>query len=62
MSKITYEAVPEHYKVFLDGKTVGTIKRVGDDRGYGWRYFAKGSKVPGEPFPTVALCKRSLEG
>ncbi len=62
MSNITYIPVPEHFKVKLDGKLVGVIKRSGDDRGYGWRYFPKGDRIGGQVFPTLAACKRSLEG
>jgi len=62
MSNITYVPVPEQFKVKLDGKLVGVIKKSGDDRGYGWRYFPKGDKVGGEVFASVIACKRSIEG
>lgn len=62
MSNITYIPVPEQFKVKLDGKLVGVIKKSGGDDGYGWRYFPKGSKVGGKPFTTLSDCKRSIEG
>ncbi len=47
--------------VKLAGKKVGEIKQ--DRRADGvcvYRYYPKGSKVGGEPFPTLQLCKQSL--
>jgi hypothetical protein len=43
--------------VYLDGRNTGIIK-LGKD-GW-WRYFPKGNK-PGDAFPTLASCKRSLQ-
>jgi hypothetical protein len=61
---VCYEFISEELTaVFLSngfGKTstrVGKIKKCAD----GWRYFAKGNNIPGEPFPTINACKRSLE-
>jgi hypothetical protein len=43
--------------VKLDGKTVGTIKEHKD----GWQYTPKGQKEGGKYYPSLALCKNSLE-
>lgn len=44
--------------VFLAGKRVGTIDKTFD----GWTYTPKGQKESGDTFPTLSLCKQSLEG
>jgi hypothetical protein len=44
--------------VYLDDRCVGTIKHRSDGK---FQYYSKGSKAKGEPFDTVAACKRSLE-
>ena len=43
--------------VRLDGRKVGEIRLTPQ----GFRYFPKGSEFAGEAFPTLALCKGSLE-
>ena len=43
--------------VRLDGKKVGEIRHVDSQ----WKYFPKGDKVGGEPFPTLEACQRSLQ-
>lgn len=60
MSNITFVPMPEQYKVKLDGKIVGVIKKSGDAKGYGWRYFPKGDKIGGEPFQYLHQCQKSL--
>ena len=45
-------------EVFLDNKFVGTIRYT---FGRLWQYTPKGQKEGGEEFPSLALCKRSLE-
>lgn len=61
INNITYEAVNPAVKVFLKTgnrqKHIGTIKHLPDG---GWAYSPKGHK-PGETFPSLAACKRSLE-
>lgn len=61
MSKITYQEADgprgRRAKVKLDGKYVGMIAPDGRD----FRYFPKGSNVPGRAFPSVDGVKRSLE-
>jgi len=54
MARITYKT---ETTVILDGKAVGKIKEL--DGGY--QYFPKGSKVGGEVFTHLRLCKDSLE-
>ena len=49
-------------KVYMDGKVVGTIKRITVGSGWVWQYFPKGSKTGGEQFKSLAECHRSLEG
>lgn len=44
-------------EVWLDRKLVGDIYH--DDGG--WRYYLRGSASGGELFPTIQLCKKSLE-
>ena len=44
--------------VYLDKKLVGNIYRVDITS---WQYFPKGHKEGGEMFPSLALCKKSLE-
>lgn len=52
---ITYA---EEYRVFLDVKHIGTIKRTPS----GWAYYPKGGgHYRGESFSTVAAVKRSIE-
>lgn len=48
--------VGNHRAVFLDGKRVGTIKRVNG----GWQYFPKGQKYGGEIFKNISECEESL--
>jgi hypothetical protein len=60
---ITYEfchgGQPRHITVFLDGKPVGHIEQLFDGM---WQYWPKGPRAEGgDKFPTLALCKRSLE-
>ena len=43
--------------VRLDNKVVGEILSVEG----GFQYFSKGSKTGGDVYPTLALCKKSLE-
>lgn len=58
---ITYKRVlgikAEAYHVLLDGRTVGTIKKLPE--GYAYRTTAR--SVWGETFPTLSACKASLE-
>lgn len=44
--------------VRLDKKVIGQIKLGADNL---WRYYPKGSTTPGEPFPTLEACQRSLQ-
>ena len=44
--------------VYLDKKHVGNIYRVDI---CDWQYFPKGKKEGGEMFPSLNLCKKSLE-
>lgn len=44
-------------RVRLDGKTVGRI--VSGQKGY---HYKPDGAAPGESFPTVDQCKRSIEG
>lgn len=54
---ITYKPRPNgSIRVFLDGKSVGTIHKLAGE----YRYQPFGGE-PGEWFPTLAECKRSLE-
>ena len=58
---ISYDTIttnPTTIRVTLDGKRVGIIYQQFDSM---WQYFPKGSKDGGDKFPTLALCKRSLE-
>ena len=50
------ENSPTDTTVFLDGKEVGRIHKVGN----GWSYFPKGQKKGGEVFKSLAACKFSL--
>ena len=43
--------------VKLDGKNVGIIVHKAE----GWQYIPNGQKTGGEFFPTLGLCKKSLE-
>ena len=45
-------------EVRLDGKYVGTIRPNGASL---WHYTPRGTKTPGESFPSVDAVKRSLE-
>ena len=59
---ITYQMQPDAViAVRLDGgygpRKVGEIRLTPS----GFRYYPTGGKTPGEPFPTLALCKQSLE-
>lgn len=61
MNDITYEAADPAVKVFLKvgtrKKRIGTIKLM--PKG-GWAYYPKGHG-PGDTFPSLAACQRSLE-
>jgi hypothetical protein len=52
-----YRRSPNPSTVILDKKVVGRIKRVDG----GWQYFPKGQSTGGDIFPSVGLCKQSLE-
>lgn len=54
---ITYKTAPETHYVYLDGKCVGTITLTPG----GYQYRPKGAKTGGDFYPTLALCKASLE-
>jgi hypothetical protein len=59
---ITYK--PTEYsgeiRVYLEGKFTGTIHQTTDNQ---FQYWPKGPRAKGgDKFPTLALCKRSLEG
>jgi hypothetical protein len=58
---ITYEATKLHNTttVKLDGKRVGFIRQ--DENGYAY-YPVSTPKKGGDYFPTLAACKRSIEG
>jgi hypothetical protein len=58
---ITYkELTPNTVAVFLQGKRVGTIQRRTVDNQ--WQYWPWGDmQEGGDVFPTLALCKQSLE-
>ena len=43
-------------EVFLDGKHIGTIKKVKD----GWSYFSEIQKTNGPVFKKRSICKKSL--
>lgn len=61
---IEYKFKGEGYlRVMLDGKWVGSIAHVDttDEHQGGWQYTPKGEKKGGDIFPTLALCKKSLE-
>jgi hypothetical protein len=61
MAKITYkEITPNTTAVFLEGKRVGTIqKRTIDGQ---FQYWPWGDmQEGGDKFPTLVLCKQSLE-
>ena len=49
--------MPMGYKVKLDGKIIGEIKRFSN----GWQYYPKNSKVGGILYDTLKECKDSLE-
>jgi hypothetical protein len=49
--------MPVGYKVKLDGKVVGEIKRLSN----GWQYYPINAKFGGMIFDTLVECKRSLE-
>lgn len=54
---ITYKLRPNgRIWVYLDGKSVGSIQKLAGE----YRYQPWGG-LPGEWFPTLAECKRSLE-
>lgn len=44
--------------VKLDGKIVGEIRKATE----GFQYFPKGQKVGGAIWPSLAGCKRDIEG
>lgn len=54
-----YPNKPHELVVLLDGKRVGTIKRLGAAQ---YQYFPKGKRVGGDVFSTLADCQRSLAG
>lgn len=58
--KITYTALSliGPVAVFLAGKRVGTIHQLTNRM---WQYVPKGQRTGGDKFPTLALCKASLE-
>jgi hypothetical protein len=61
VTKITYKDLnPNRIAVFLEGKRVGSIYK---DATYGtFQYWPWGEmEEGGEKFPTLALCKQSLE-
>lgn len=43
-------------RVFLENKHVGDIIRERE----GWKYYPKGRKGGGDPFPTLTQCEKSL--
>lgn len=49
-----------NYIVYLEGRRVGTIKRVTCGSTVGYQYFPKGQKTGGEIFTSSAACKQSL--
>lgn len=49
-------------RVRLDGRVVGAIKPVSENKAKGWQYFPKGQEDGGDVFKTVAECQRSVEG
>lgn len=49
--------MPFGYKVKLDGKIVGEIKRFSN----GWQYWPKDAKLGGILYNTLTECERSLE-
>lgn len=60
MDKITYSHdTTDRVTVYLAGRHVGVIRQQKDGQ---WQYFPKGQKTGGEKFPTLAQCKRSVEG
>lgn len=63
MNAITYETfyVPNfEARVYLDGRRVGTIYHLSDDK---WQYWPKGSRSEGGPrFDSLEQVKQSLEG
>lgn len=63
MSQITYEALTasgiDLIRVKLDGKMVGLIREEKDKTGW---YYSPKKGTRGEKFPSIAACKRSLEG
>jgi hypothetical protein len=63
-AKITYtplSGTSRSIAVFLEGKRVGSITQSVIDSQ--WQYFPKGEmEEGGDKFPTLALCKQSLEG
>lgn len=60
MPKITYSLITlRSHAVFLEGKRVGTIIHSLDNM---WSYCPYGEmEEGGEKFPTLELCKQSLE-
>jgi len=63
---ITYKTIMTYplkvVAVYLDKKHVGDIhERTQTLFGKGWQYFPKGQKEGGEMFPSLILCKKSLE-
>jgi hypothetical protein len=58
MSTLTYRQTKAGISVLADGRLVGHIRA---NRFGMWCYAPKGSAVRGEPFRTIAECKRSIE-
>lgn len=60
---ITYiESANATTRVYLNGKLAGTIKPTLKPNSTVWfRYHPKGSKVPGDSYPSIAAVQRSLE-
>lgn len=56
MSHLTYTEDTQVI-VRLDGKIVGAIRLTAG----GWQYTPKGAKTGGDFYPTLGLCKASLE-
>jgi hypothetical protein len=55
---ITYTPIPpDKWKVHLEGKPIGEIRR----SKAGYQYFPKGQKEGGDIFESLHECKRSLE-
>ena len=69
MNTFKYEA---SFKVYLNGKHIGSIHEEYAHNGYspfngkpgsitGYRYFPNGDKMGGDLFPTFAACRQSIE-